>query len=348
MRNEIHSLQILRGIAAMMVVTNHFWGPIFGGVFKFNGGFGVDIFFVLSGFLMVHTQTESRGPIKFFLGRVKRIYPLYIILTLPLIFMHVKITDYYPFLSNLLLLPSYGSYHHMLVNPPAWTLVYEMIFYLFFSLSLIVSRDSIKACFITVSIIVSSIITIRYAVGMEPRYGWIHLGYLLGDKLMLDFAAGAIIAILYRQLNIKSFIDFRVFMLLSVIITYISLYVINDERIYKYGLPAMAMIMVAVYTKEGSGLFYKTLHLIGDASFSIYLFHVYFQPTISATLKTNASNTEMAKLAVLALTFMCVLAGIFINRTIEKPIINFFQKRNVRKKLDKKMISSEPKTNTAA
>lgn len=53
MKYEIDNIQILRALAALMVVTNHFLGGTVGGIFKYNGGFGVDIFFVISGFLMI-------------------------------------------------------------------------------------------------------------------------------------------------------------------------------------------------------------------------------------------------------------------------------------------------------
>ncbi|NCH75025.1 acyltransferase family protein [Cronobacter sakazakii] len=101
MKNELHTLQIVRGVAAMMVVTNHLWGTVFGGIFKYNGGLGVDIFFVLSGFLMVFTQKETRGPIEFLSGRIFRIYPMYILVSLPLIIMMVEVNNPFKILSNL-------------------------------------------------------------------------------------------------------------------------------------------------------------------------------------------------------------------------------------------------------
>ncbi|EKK7732625.1 acyltransferase, partial [Cronobacter sakazakii] len=148
MKNELHTLQIVRGVAAMMVVTNHLWGTVFGGIFKYNGGLGVDIFFVLSGFLMVFTQKETRGPIEFLSGRIFRIYPMYILVSLPLIIMMVEVNNPFKILSNLFLIPTFGQLQHRLANDPAWTLVYEMIFYVMFSASLLISRNKVKSCLI--------------------------------------------------------------------------------------------------------------------------------------------------------------------------------------------------------
>lgn len=276
---------------------------------------------------MVYTQTETRGPVKFFFGRVKRIVPLYLIISIPLILMHVKITDFFPLLSNILLFPSFGQYHHGLANPPAWTLVYEMIFYVFFALSLFVSKNNVKSCFISVTIIVSILAITTYKIGIEPRYGWIHLGYILGDTLMLDFAAGCVLAILHQKLGIKAFISFRVFVAIVIFITYIALNVINDVRIYKFGIPAMVMIAIAIYTKEGEGVIYRILHVIGDASYSIYLSHIYFSFAVKAAISTNHPNIEQAQFAVLLITVASVLTGVFINKTIEKPVIYFFAKK---------------------
>jgi peptidoglycan/LPS O-acetylase OafA/YrhL len=327
MKYEIHTLQILRGIAALLVVTNHLWGRVFGGIFEFNGGLGVDIFFVLSGFLMVFTQTNNRNALTFIFGRIKRIYPLYIIISLPIILMLVNLDGVYKVASNFLLLPTFGKYHHILANNPSWTLVYEMIFYVFFAFALIFSRDATRACLITVSIICISIYVTVNIVGTEPRYGWIHLGYILGDPLMLDFAAGGILALIYKHLRFPAFIDFRVFMIATIIILYLAINVIESSRMFKFGIPALIIIIFAIYTKEGAGGLYRTMHLIGDASYSIYLSHIYFVYIIKSTMIANQDSTLMTNLSVLLTTVLCVMAGIFINRSIEKPIIIFLAKK---------------------
>ncbi|EOC1327329.1 hypothetical protein ACI09X_003530 [Cronobacter dublinensis] len=52
MKSEIDNIQILRAVAALMVVTSHFLSGTVGGIFKYNGGFGVDIFFVIFAVLL--------------------------------------------------------------------------------------------------------------------------------------------------------------------------------------------------------------------------------------------------------------------------------------------------------
>lgn len=327
MKEEIHSLQILRGVAALLVVTNHLWGPVFGGIFEFNGGLGVDIFFVLSGFLMVYTQTEKRGPLNFFIGRIKRIYPLYIIISLPIILMLVNLDAYYKLASNLFLLPTFGKYHHILANNPSWTLVYEMIFYTFFSFALIFTRNSSKACLVIVLFISTSLYITTFKVGVEPRYGWIHVGYILGDPTMLDFAGGSILAVIFKKINISPFISFTAFTVATTVLLYLALCVIDAIRIYKFGIPAMAIIILAIYTKEGTGVFYKIVHVIGDASYSIYLSHIYFVYIVKTSMIANQNSLFLTKVSVLLTTTLCIAVGIFINRTVEKPLIIFFKNK---------------------
>jgi peptidoglycan/LPS O-acetylase OafA/YrhL len=75
-RSKIQSLQILRALAATSVVYLHI------GCEPWFGGFGVDIFFVLSGFVMCYITDSGESGKEFFLRRIARVVPLYWLLTL--------------------------------------------------------------------------------------------------------------------------------------------------------------------------------------------------------------------------------------------------------------------------
>lgn len=83
LRKEVYGLQYLRGLAAFLVVLHHTieMNPM--GLpewTRFIGEIGVDIFFVLSGFIMVYTAFpagEALSPLRFIKKRAQRIYPLY-------------------------------------------------------------------------------------------------------------------------------------------------------------------------------------------------------------------------------------------------------------------------------
>ncbi|ELY3737942.1 acyltransferase [Cronobacter sakazakii] len=327
MKNELHTLQIVRGVAAMMVVTNHLWGTVFGGIFKYNGGLGVDIFFVLSGFLMVFTQKETRGPIEFLSGRIFRIYPMYILVSLPLIIMMVEVNNPFKILSNLFLIPTFGQLQHRLANDPAWTLVYEMIFYVMFSASLLISRNKVKSCLMVCTMLLFSVYLFSFYLAPQPRFGWINLGYILGDSLLIDFGMGCLLAILYEKINYNKRLAFPLFVALTLGVIYASLIYITGPRIIKFGLPALVIITLAIYSSHGHGVIYKILHVIGDASYSIYLSHLYFAWAMHNSVNTKDIASIDAEVATLLFTGMCIAFGIFINITVERPIMRYVADR---------------------
>lgn len=298
-----------------MVVTNHLLGGTLSGVFRMNGGFGVDIFFVLSGFLMIHTLNNQKTPITFFISRVRRIYPLYIILSIPLILTSIKIEDYLMIIGNLLLLPGINNPDYHLANSPAWTLVYEMIFYCIFSISLIFSRNKIVTCAIVCIAIISSVITIH---GYQ-RLGWVNLGYILSDPLMLNFAAGCAIAAAYgftRQITIPKIISvISVVLLMRIALVELS----HLERIYKYGIPAMLIIFIAVHTDILNGSIAAIFRKIGDASYSIYLSHTYVAMMFH-DMKDLNNNWFVTLYSSQILVIVSVLFGFFVYHSIEKPV----------------------------
>ncbi|EOL8936937.1 acyltransferase family protein [Cronobacter dublinensis] len=315
MKYEIDNIQILRALAALMVVTNHFLGGTVGGIFKYNGGFGVDIFFVISGFLMIYTQRDDKTPVSFFMSRVRRIYPLYIILSIPLIFITFPLERMLAIVGNLLLLPGLNFPDYHMANDPAWTLVYEMIFYAMFSVALIFSRKPVIVCVITCSIIV---LCLTFVEG-QKRLGWVNLGYILTDKLMLNFAAGCVLAILFK------YVRFRIPFLLGIVITigmcYLALKVLTPlDRFYKYGIPAIVIVAVALITKTGSGFIYQFFHKVGDASYSIYLSHVYLIILFKVFISTNNNNWFILYYSSFAFIIFSILFGMYVCKAIEKPI----------------------------
>jgi exopolysaccharide production protein ExoZ len=147
-------IQSLRGVAAMAVVIHHldvliakekYFGQQLYGFIGESGFRGVDLFFVISGFIMMHSCSTSpeRSRLEFALSRILRIFvpylPIFFTLTLiyilnPSIAQGGVNIDLNFILGNLLLLPraSLESY----VPVVAWTLTYELTFYLIFSLTI--------------------------------------------------------------------------------------------------------------------------------------------------------------------------------------------------------------------
>ncbi len=82
MKNELNQIQWLRAIAAILVVITHFTGKAYSVKLldhEFSSGaIGVDIFFIISGFIMMYvSDLKKQYPIKFILNRFIRILPVH-------------------------------------------------------------------------------------------------------------------------------------------------------------------------------------------------------------------------------------------------------------------------------
>ena len=145
---RLNNVQALRGIAALFVFAAHIKGAEseYSAVstllpqWMYMGVTGVDLFFLISGFVMVHVSdglaAGTRFSAQFLYNRAARIYPLYWLVTISLIVLYAgkklffgEDTPIPNYLSSFLLTPSV----HYPVLPVGWTLVHEMYFYVIFA-----------------------------------------------------------------------------------------------------------------------------------------------------------------------------------------------------------------------
>src|SRR5215510_5466128 len=144
--SSLVSIQALRAVAALLV----FWGHAINAVTAevaadfppLYGPFGVDIFFVISGFVMVYSSERLFGrpdaPIKFFARRFVRIVPLYWAATAILVWFVVPYASTKAVLGSLLFTPRIPSEAPLLYV--GWTLIFEMFFYTVFAVALLAKR----------------------------------------------------------------------------------------------------------------------------------------------------------------------------------------------------------------
>ena len=130
LQNKITNIQVLRFIAAFSVMMVHL--PLIG-----FGIWGVDIFFVISGFIMMYVTEKNHK--NFFLKRLIRIIPIYWILTFGVFSVAIlkpdllnnTTADYEHLLKSLFFIPfNKNETGHFPILFLGWTLNYEMIFYL--------------------------------------------------------------------------------------------------------------------------------------------------------------------------------------------------------------------------
>lgn len=302
---KIDIIQVLRGIAVIMVITFHFKDLLQPDDylkkeldFFFNSGAaGVDLFFVISGFIMVFVTRKSKGGIvyakKFLIKRVLRIWPLYVIATLAYasivapVIVNISLTIVIQILKSIFFLPlsyldpPYFGYAYLGVG---WSLNYEMYFYLLIAISLLGGK---YRWFVFASLIILTLIIIPLAFGnltcrpLETRnYGSLFLN-LITNPIIWEFIYGAIIGLLYITPDsakvFGSFFQSRT-VVISVIVLGVWQYFsgfYGGHGPFYWGLSMAFIFMALVFYNRGKSIKYPSwLVYLGDISFSVYVWHV--------------------------------------------------------------------------
>lgn len=330
----IHSIQLLRSVAATLVVLFHTQlafstrvsAPLFDQetyLFHF-GAVGVHIFFVISGFIMVLTSCQPGRPYdpgKFYRRRFLRIYPIYWICALAYVAVHAAIGDPYDlspgrFVGALLLWPGAAP----AIIGPAWTLAYEMFFYLCFGLAMMLS--------LTRGLIVLSAVFLgAIAVGLFwPDKGPVLL--LVTNSLLVEFLAGTAIG----WLAIKGRLPLRWGGALTG--AGIALFVIGIALGYdrvptaiSWGVPSAILVFGLVTwesAREASPVV-RRLGRLGDSSYVLYLIHI-LVITLAVALSQflPATMRPAPPLAALLVALAGIVLAEAVHRGIERPMLALF------------------------
>lgn len=309
---QFQSIHYLRAVAALMVVVLHIHTSIdfmrhgAGDIGWLRGG--VDIFFIISGFVMVHsTAGKAISPYEFFIRRCQRIVPLYWLATLVMMtaiegeFLFKFGSMFFIPMSN----PDSGALTP--VVEPGWTLNYEMFFYLLFAFSLLLTE---KLRFWALAAVLFALVTMSMFV---PAGGI--LGFYT-KPIMVEFLFGMTIA----KFNLKGPM---LFIPLGFSLMY-ALHPLIDNRMLSLGIPAVFVVMGAIGS-EHRVKSYRILNILGDASYSIYIFHLL---ALGFLVKQWAGlRIETAYFAPVAVIFVVVTA-VALHWFLERPIIAFFARQN--------------------
>ncbi|MEQ1954784.1 acyltransferase [Mesorhizobium sp. CN2-181] len=337
----IVSLQYLRGIAAMMVVVFHAFDVFarFGAgdeTEQFMVGLaGVDIFFVISGFIM-WTMAEKAypSPGEFIRKRLIRIVPLYWALTLFLAavalakpdLLSTAVFDPAHFVASMLFIPwphpKLDAAVPLLI--PGWTLNYEMAFYLIFAVCLLISKR-----WRLLSLV--GALTALAAIGpFMPQGG--ALGFYT-DTLVLEFATGALLAWFW----LRGFTMTPAMSLALVIAGFILLWLgvgSTLPRIVSLGLPATMVVAGMVFAEARLRKRpFQPLLMIGDASYSIYLSQGVALAVFTKLWTTagfGGDGWQAAAFLAISVLIMTV-GGIVLYLLIEKPMLAWMTYRTGRR-----------------
>jgi exopolysaccharide production protein ExoZ len=262
-QERIVSLQVLRFLAASSVMWIHTIQNVTGqwhhGAASDFGPMGVDVFFVLSGFIIARVA-PGRAPWAFLSRRLIRILPLYYLLLafeILVLVLSGRFTTA-PLASSLFLVPEPGVRQYLNTS---WTLDYEMLFYAATSLVLLSPRLGVRLALALYGIALAT----NAAIG-GPVFTFI------GNPLITEFLAGAVIAqVAWTQRRAAVAAGLAILGLAAV-----WRFGFEGEdlwlRIPLYGVPAAAIVYAASGLRI-DGLIWARLAYLGDASYAAYLVH---------------------------------------------------------------------------
>ena len=330
----------MRALAALLVVFHHAQEQL-GGVRDLIGSDfgvgGVDIFFVISGFVMFYTT--GRAPLTagaFMARRIVRIVPLYWFMTvltalLLLAAPHLVANSRFTlpsFIQSLLFWPHVnpgkdGSLHPMLKL--GWTLNFEMFFYLAFAAALRL-RPSLRLAALAVwfSLVVALAVVGRDAP--PPVAVW-------GDSIVYEFLLGGLFALVWRSPAARRVpLTALCIVFVAGLIALVALSELPMVRLINRGIPALFMVgsILLIEQKLRRPIEVPLLMYLGDASYSIYLAHLYaivFFRVAWARLHLPHEDVMLGLVYVALCVVTGTLGGCALYTLVERPLTQWVKVR---------------------
>lgn len=330
-RREFVSVQYLRALAALLVVCHHAGDQLRGSIGLTDvGNAGVDLFFVISGFIMV-AITEARpvpAPI-FLLRRWLRIWPIYAfftaitaigILLAPGAFAHSVFTVKHLLLSLAFIAhaePGAAAQVSPLMKI-GWTLNYEMFFYVIFTLCLWLGGRFRVA-------MLGAVLAGLIAAGkLWPPASPVASFY--EDPIVLEFLFGAAIGVLLGGRRAEGFSRYSLLAAMAMGVMLCLVLPPEWHRSLRFGVGAALLLFGAVAYERNFGVpRLPFLHLIGDSSYSLYLAHLY--PLVALRLLWRAVGLPMSGAAAIVYIALAAIAaigaGLVSYLLVERPTVTW-------------------------
>jgi exopolysaccharide production protein ExoZ len=312
----LYSIHALRFLAASAVVMHH--AELFPGFGL--GQAGVDLFFVISG-VVIGTSGPGMAPSDFLLRRFVRIFPLYWTATAAMLAWRQSYGQQTPLtdiIHSLLLVPPdlSSSSGWAPIYIPAWTLTFELMFYIAFAACL---------SFTVRPRLVSSIGLVAAAFALWDPASTNYVRY--GAILMLEFVAGMAIAVALSRNLVPSRPLGATLIALSLIGFGLSTVAHIAHREVIWGVPA-AMLVYGILAFEPARLFrHPFIVLGGNASYAIYLFHVLFififEANFGGATAAAANRPLFAPFEIAG----SLIVGMAVYKLLDKPMLRFMRRK---------------------
>lgn len=338
-RVPLASIQVMRGIAAVAVAIYHthliLSQPRYGGIdlwgwFAGKGWAGVNFFFILSGFIIPYAHYADIGrPGRaghYLLRRFTRVYPIYWVFLTG--FLAVSAfgfggTEFSWAWSNIL-----GAYLLLQIVPVptlplrvAWTLFYEVFFYIMFLLLILHRRIGT----VVIALWAATVIGWGLILGHDTDYWYLH-------SWNLYFAMGALAYLGYRRWEGRPGLAILIagLALLGGLVAAglvdepLGVVQTHPRTLLLLGPPfALILLGAALVDRRRRWVPPAWCALLGEASYAIYLVH---SPVISALAQVNRTLARHGHgvephLLYIAIALCSILAGVIAHLLVEKPLL---------------------------
>ena len=279
--NKSVTIQVLRGISVILVVLFHMGFETFS-----NGWIGVDIFFVISGFLMWYLYIErvnGKSFAFFYIKRFKRLLPalsitilvtgLGFVLRLPASQRESLIHEIFAAslgVSNLYywLTDQHSSNADLRPLITLWSISLELQFYLIFPLIVLFVKNSIYKLLVLISLSFVAFVTLGFFAYETKLHN-------LPGKLW-EFFLGMLAAEILRRYG-KPKKGFHLIKLLFAVFMFVTLFVFLNDRstmiLQVLGAIVTSLVLIYSFQSINKNVFTQLLSKIGDYSYSVYLIH---------------------------------------------------------------------------
>lgn len=339
------NIQHLRAVAVLLVVLHHLVWLVNSFSVKYasqvwmprpNGQIGVDIFFVISGFIMVHTAGSTFGAKNagrtFLKNRVIRIVPLYWVATaLETAVLYISHSDdasgtpaFLNIFRSFFFLPyeSEPDKFHPILGV-GWTLNCEMFFYVVFAICLALPLRA------GLALLASTFIAMVIAGSFFALDGSLKFW---ASPLILEFLLGVSLGLAFRSFD-RQLLPAYSTSVAALIVVLIGACLTHDEDNALGFRPlfwtlSLAVVAIAVFSRQPSGVFSKAFEKIGDSSYSLYLTH-----STAVTIGLTAIDRvgvlkHLPPTGLFVATVVgAIIWGLVVNAYVEKPLIKLFRPR---------------------